>query len=128
MSRFRTHHIALIVTTVALAAAGCGGSASSTSQTSPPSAAVARGNAPIKLTFADRGYPAACHKSLETPNEKGNALNPAQAKTFCACLQQQAQSRNLSSQSEQSISNAQFRTLFSACLAQLRGTGTTSAT
>lgn len=126
----RTHTIALAVSTVALAAAGCGSSSSSsnTTRTAPPASVVARGNAPVKLTFSDPGYPAACEKSLETPNGKGDAFNTAQAKAYCGCLQQQAQSQGLASQSEQSIKLAQFRSLFSTCLAQLRAAGATTTT
>src|SRR5437588_12534120 len=88
--------LASLALSLALALAGCG-SSNSTSSESP---AVQKGNAPVKVTFTDPGYRAACEKSLQTPNSQGAALNPGQAQAFCGCLEQQAQSRGLSQQSE----------------------------
>ena len=119
MKTLLTSQIALVLGLAAIVATGCGSSSSSS--------AVRQGNTPVKLAFNDPGYPAACEKSLETADSKGNAFNADQAKTFCGCLRQQARSGGLSSQSEDSITNDQFRSLFSTCQAQL-GTTTSGTT
>ncbi len=103
----------------AVVIAGCGSSSSSSSSGSGSASAVARGNAPVSVAFDSSRYPAACQKSLETPNSQGAAFTSAQASTFCACLQQQARSKRLASESEQSITDDQFRALFHTCEAQL---------
>jgi hypothetical protein len=120
---FRFHHAALALSVAALALAGCG-SSSSTSSESP---AVQQGNAPVKTAFDAPGYPAACHKSLETPNSHGAAFSPSQAQVFCGCLQQQAQSRGLSSQSEQSITLDQYKSIFAACKSSLSSSGSSGS-
>src|SRR5438309_3738830 len=119
-----SHRTALVGSLASLALAGCG-SSNSTSSESP---AVQKGNAPVKVTFTDPGYRAACEKSLQTPNSQGAALNPGQAQAFCGCLEQQAQSRGLSQQSEQSISDAQFKSMFAACQHQLGTSGSSANT
>jgi hypothetical protein len=126
MTRLRTRHVALGLSLAALGVAGCGSSSSSSSSGTTPASVVKQGNAPVKVAFNDPGYPAACEKSMETPDTKGNALSPAQAKTFCGCVQQRAQSQGLSTQSEESISVDQFRAMFTTCEAQLTGASTTT--
>lgn len=109
-----------------VAIAGCGSSNSSSAYGNTP--AVQRGNAPVSVSFNSSGYPAACQKSLETPNSQGAAFTPAQATSFCACLVQQAGSSGLASESEASITNDQFKSLFATCRSQLSGQGSQTTT
>jgi hypothetical protein len=118
--------VATLVLAGSVAIAGCGSSNTSKGYGTTP--AVARGNAPISVSFDSSAYPAACQKSLETPNSQGAAFTPAQASTFCTCLVQQAGSSGLASESEASITNDQFKSLFDTCRGQLSGQGSQTTT
>lgn len=132
MHRLGTRHLTPVLIAAAVAVAACGSSSKTTtsakaptpatsSTASVPTSVVAEGNAPVKLAFDSAGYPAACQKSLETPNSKGHAFTHGQAKTMCGCLQQKARAKGLSSESEESITVKQFASLFKTCVHRVRG-------